>query len=384
MILPDFNNSLLNLTASISLAYGCDTNYSPLSNLPIDNLKKKKNIILMVIDGLGYNFFQEIVNDDVLIKQDLGPITSVFPSTTAVAITSLLTGKSPHEHALTGWFVYLKELGSVSKILPLAPRYSEQIYFANEADSKDIYGLNSLIDNFDADTHFIHLNKYQNDYYQKTLRGNAEFHGFDMIEEFSDLIAKTISKESSKRKFIYSYWNGLDAVSHKYGYNSQEAIEHFKSIQTELSKIANKINKEDTALIITADHGFTNIENQNKIRVKDVPGLRECLVLPLMGEPRSPYCYLRSGKEKKFKEIWQKHLSPYSELFHIDELLEKQIFGLNEMHHKFPDRVGDYILLMKDNYVLIDNVMLEKEMDLIGYHGGLTQNEMLVPLIYIG
>lgn len=384
MIYPDFNNSLLNLTASISLAYGCSSSYQPLTSLPISDLQNKKNVILIVIDGLGYNFYKEKVKEPILANSNFDPITSVFPSTTAVAITSILTGKSPYEHALTGWFVYLKELGSVSKILPLVPRYSESVYFDNDEDSNDIYGFDCLLDSFNVDTHFIHLNKYQDDSYQKLLRGKSHFHGFDDLSEFSHTITKAINTRKSSKKFIYSYWNGLDAVSHKYGYDSKEAVEHFDQIQSELANIAKNINTEDTGLIITADHGFINVSNQNKIRVKDIPGLRECLVLPLMGEPRSPYCYIRSGKEKQFKEVWKKHLSDYSQLFHIDELVKKQIFGLYQMHSRFPDRVGDYILFMNDGYVLIDNVLLEKEMDLVGYHGGLTQNEMLVPLIYIG
>lgn len=384
MILPDFDNSLLNLTASISLCYGCSPSYKPLTRLSLDGLKSKKNVILMVIDGLGYNFFKENVSNQLLINGDLGAITSVFPSTTAVAITSILTGKSPHEHALTGWFVYLKELGSVSKILPLAPRYSDSLYFNNDEESNDVYGFDSLIDNFKVDSHFIHLNKYQNDAYQKLLRGKSHFHGFDNISEMATQVNKVVSSTESSKKFIYAYWNGLDAISHTYGYNSPEACQHFTDIQEQIIEVAQTINTQDTALIVTADHGFINVPDDHKFRVKDIPGLRECLVLPLMGEPRSPYCYLRSGKEKQFIETWEKYLSSYSQLFHIDELLEKQVFGLNDKHNKFSDRVGDYVIVMNDSYVLIDNVLLEKEMDLVGYHGGLTQNEMLVPLIYVG
>ncbi len=383
MFYPDFNNNLLNLTASISLSYGCQTSYQPLLNISADKLSQKENIILMVIDGLGYNFFNKFVSEKILQDNTLGSITSVFPSTTAVAITSILTGKSPKEHALTGWFVYLKELGSASKILPLEPRYSTSTYFDNHADSNIIYDLDSIFDNFNAQAHFVHLNKYKDDYYQKILRGQSIFHGFDQLDQISSSISNILENKVSQRNFIYTYWNGLDAISHQYGYDSEQAIDHFNKIQEEIVNIVNSIDRENTSLIITADHGFINVNNDNKLRVKDIPGLRDCLVLPLMGEPRSPYCYLRSGKEEKFKQIWKQYLSPYSQLFHIDEMIDKQVFGLNKMNNKFTDRVGDYIIVMNDGYVLIDNVLLEKEMDLVGYHGGLSENEMMVPLIYI-
>ncbi len=384
MMLPDFSNSLLNLTASICLAYGHKTKYETLPHLDNNKLKDKKNIILLVVDGMGYNFFQEFASKPRIKDCIISPITSVFPSTTAVAITSILTGLSPQEHALTGWFVYLKELGSVSKILPLTPRYSKLMYFDNEVDSSDIYDFSPIINNFEADSYFVHLDKYKDDHYQKFLRGNSTFKGFNDLTELSDQITSSLNDKSDNRKFIYSYWNGLDSISHYYGCRSKEAINHFEAIETEIEKIINLTDLTDTALIITADHGFTDVPDSNKFRVNDIPGLRECLILPLMGEPRNPYCYLRLGKEEEFKEIWEKHLSPYSSLFHIDEMIENKIFGFNAINSKFTDRVGDYLIMMNDNYALLDNVMLEKEMDLIGYHGGTTQDEMLVPLIYIG
>lgn len=385
MIKPDFDNSLLNLTASICETYDCKSNYKPLPNLPIEELKKKKNIILMVVDGMGYNLFNELANESLLKSKLLKPLSSVFPSTTAVAITSILTGLSPQEHALTGWFVYLKELGSGAKILPLIPRYSNEEYFKNKDDSNEIYGLSSLIDNFGVDSYFIHLEKYQDDSYQKLLRGESYFYGFQELKEISPIIKNVLNIDNSNnKKFIYTYWNGLDNVSHREGHRSEEALSHFTEIQAELDKIIKSIDFEETALIVTADHGFVDVPDSNKLRVKDIPGLRECLVLPLMGEPRSPYCYLRSRKEKEFKEIWEKYLSSYSSLFQIDEMVEKEIFGRNTINPKFTDRVGDYVIVMNDGFVLLDNVVLEHEMNLKGYHGGMTKDEMLVPLIYIG
>ncbi len=384
MMIPDFNNCLLNLSASICEVYGCNAKYNSLSILPIAELKKKKNIVMIVIDGLGYNFVKEFGKDSILDQNLLCPITSVFPPTTAVAVTSILTGVAPQEHALTGWYVYLKELGSVSKILPLIPRYSTLGYFNNESDSNDVYEFKSLIDDFQVDTHFIHLEKYRDDFYQKILRGNSLFHGYNDISELSDIISKSLNDNSENKRFIYSYWNGLDGISHKFGFKSNEALTHFEEIKKEIGKIGEMVNFDDTAVIITADHGFMDVADSNKIRVNDIPGLRDCLVLPLMGEPRTPYCYLRSGKEIKFKEIWKKYLSPFSKLYHIDDLMDLNMFGIKAINPKFFDRVGDYIIIMNEGYVLLDNVMLEREMDLIGYHGGVTENEMLVPLIYLG
>src|ERR671925_563676 len=54
-----------------------------------------------------------------LARRRRGSLTSVFPSTTASAITTSYTGRTPLEHGLTGWFTYFGEAGCVSAALPL-------------------------------------------------------------------------------------------------------------------------------------------------------------------------------------------------------------------------------------------------------------------------
>ena len=69
------------------------------------------------------------------------------------------------------------------------------------------------------------------------------------------------------------------------------------------------------------------------------------------------------------------------ELHKSEHLIEKGYFGLYDENPKLRDRIGDYILLMKENYVLHDWVLGEKEFQFTGYHGNLTPEEMYVPFI---
>jgi hypothetical protein len=76
----------------------------------IDNVQ---NVVLLVLDGFGFEpwtkqttdggFFQSVTERGLVL-----PITTVFPSTTAAALTAINTGLTPQEHGLPEWFVYMK------------------------------------------------------------------------------------------------------------------------------------------------------------------------------------------------------------------------------------------------------------------------------------
>src|SRR3989338_7774310 len=127
MPLPDYKNSIVNLMTSIIQSYNQNykSPYKALQQIPALELKQTTNIVFFVIDGLGYEYLQRYgkkIKDSVLQINCRAKITSVFPSTTAAAITTFNTGAAPQQHALTGWYMYLKELGIVTAILPFTPR----------------------------------------------------------------------------------------------------------------------------------------------------------------------------------------------------------------------------------------------------------------------
>ena len=107
---PDYTGGgLINLVASIESALGKTPKYQPLRHLDLSGLKGSRNIVLMIMDGLGYDFVMRHGKGTVLHEHLKGKMTSVFPSSTSAAIPTIFTGLSPQEHGMTGWFMYLRE-----------------------------------------------------------------------------------------------------------------------------------------------------------------------------------------------------------------------------------------------------------------------------------
>src|SRR5258706_13890795 len=118
---PDYaGGSLVNLVASVVASRGGKPLHEPLRNFAVAT--DARNVVLLIIDGLGDNYLMRHGAGSELARRRRTSLTSVFPSTTASAITTSYTGRTPLEHGLTGWFTYFGEAGCVSAALPFRSR----------------------------------------------------------------------------------------------------------------------------------------------------------------------------------------------------------------------------------------------------------------------
>ena len=110
---PDYKRSILSITSSIAAFFGAGAPYPLLDEVTKAlNEKDTKNVVLLLFDGMGEKLLKRHLKDDAFLrKHDLGPVSTVYPSTTTAATTSLWTGLAPGEHAWLGWSLYFKEIG---------------------------------------------------------------------------------------------------------------------------------------------------------------------------------------------------------------------------------------------------------------------------------
>ena len=385
MHLPNYKDgSIVNLMASIKIALGeKKSKYAPLACFDVSSLKKK-NILLLIIDGLGYEYLSKYGQKSFL-KQNLKcKITSVLPSTTASAIPTFATGTAPNQHALTGWFMYLKELGAIITTLPFLYRSCICGPQQNNVAFKQVYDGKSFLNGSKIESAVVKHQDYVYSEFTKLNYKNATSYAFRTFDGFFKQSKLAIRKKSSRRKYIFAYLSTFDSICHKYGYDNKRAEEHFWRLDNQLEKLAAYAAKFNTAIIISADHGqVITREKERIILVKDHPEFAETLAMPLCGEPRFAYCYVKPHKKEQFEEYVKKNFSNACELHLSSELIKKNYFGLYDQNPKLVDRVGDYTLIMKENYIIKDPVLGEIDRAFIGNHGGTSKEEMFVPLIVI-
>src|SRR5438552_17897925 len=118
---PDYEGgSLVNLVATVVASRGGKPLHETLRNFSLAT--DATNVVLFIIDGLGDNYLARHGKGSELGRRRRRSLTSVFPSTTASAITTSYTGRTPLEHGLTGWVTYLGAARCVASPLHLRSR----------------------------------------------------------------------------------------------------------------------------------------------------------------------------------------------------------------------------------------------------------------------
>lgn len=342
-----------------------------------------RNIVLVVLDGLGHDWLLRQTVAPWLRKHLRGSMTSVFPSTTATAVTTFLTGEPPQQHGLTGWHIYFRELGTVLAVLPGRARYGGVGLGDAGISAQRLFNHVPLCDRLTVRCHVLSPAHIAHSDFNLTHLGQAHlwpYRGFDTMLE----IAASVARQDRDRKFIYAYWPDLDAVGHTEGMNSAAAAEQLRLIDDALSRFAGELAGTDSLLIVTADHGQIDTRPEDRITLDDHPELSDMLALPLCGESRVAYCYVRPRRLADFEHYVTDRLGHAAEMVPSARLLEEGWFGPGVPHPALADRIGDYTLIMKGHHVIKDWLPQERRHELIGVHGGVTDEEMLVPLAALG
>lgn len=383
---PDYRGgSIVNLMSSLRMGLGggvggAPSPYPPLAQLGPEVISAVRNVVLIVIDGMGYELLVDRGDGNWLRGHMAARLTSVFPSTTASAITTFLTGTAPQQHGLTGWFMFFKELGVVSAVLPFTPRYGRIPLSRSGVDPDAFFGHQTFFDEIPAQSHAIQPAYIMDSDFSRVHCGCAERHGYHTMDQFFGRISE-ILRADRRRKYVYAYWAELDSLAHEHGVNSRAVAAHLAALDAGFAELCASTGDDQTLLVVTADHGLIDTDPDSQLWLHEHPALAETLALPLCGEPRVGYCYVHAGQRSRFEAYVRDELGRQTELYTGAELMERGLFGLGEPHPRLRDRIGDYALVMKENYVIRDRLFGEHPSAHVGVHGGVSAQEMYVPLI---
>jgi len=398
MDIPDYNGgSIVNLMASLGGALGARPapgapDYPELEALAAAEIAGAVSdggtVVLVVVDGLGWEFLRARP-ESFLARHARARLSSVFPTTTATAITTYLSGLAPQQHALTGWFTYLKELGTVAAVLPFRSRGLGQDLEGGGLDPRAVFDWTAWFDRLPGPCDIVTADYIRDSAYSRVTGGKAERHGYTDLDGFAALTAERAlggappGPPGAPRRYVYAYWPKLDALAHAHGVASAEVAAHFDALDAALARLAAALAGSDTLLLVSADHGLVDTDPQHTVHVEDHPVLERALALPLCGEPRAAYCYLRPARAREFRDYVEGELAAACEIKPSEALLEEGYFGRGTPHPRLGDRIGDYALLMRENWIIKDRLATEKPFAQRGVHGGLSAAERYVPLVVV-
>lgn len=379
IVVPDYRGgSLVNLMSSIAAALGGSSPYPPLGALPPEALGRVRHLVLLVVDGLGYGYLQG--RDSALRRHLRAPLTSVFPSTTASAIPTFLTGLAPQQHGLTGWNMYFREIGAIAAPLPFRVRAGRHALREAGVTPSSLFGLTPLFDRLPLPCHVVSPQHIIHSDFNVALAGRAQRHAYASVEEMFVVIAD-ILRGAEPRGYVHAYWPELDSLAHAHGIGSEHVASAFHALDAAFAHLLTVARNSDSLVLVTADHGFIDTTAADTIDLDDHADLRDALLLPLCGEPRVAYAYVRAGREAAFESAVRERLADRVRLFRSDDLVRQGWFGPGAAHPALRDRLGDYVLVPGGRTILRDWLRGEERYTHVGVHGGLTEAEMIVPLV---
>jgi hypothetical protein len=383
MRLPDYHGgSIVNLMASIQQGRGgLPHPYAQHRLLSAELISQHRQVLLWVVDGMGLNYLQAHTQAVNLNANLLGGMTSVYPPTTASAITTFLTGEAPQQHGLTGWHIYFRELGAILAILPGRPRYGGVPLGQAGVDLRTLLGTTPFTDRIPGSTAILVPGMIANSDFTQCHLGASQMVTHSKLSELKGNIIQLL--QNGRHRYLFAYWSELDSIGHHYGIWSNAAKQHLLEIDHAFGEILQQCQNTDTLIIVCADHGQIDSTPKKRLTLDDYPDLAGSLLMPLCGEPRSSYCYLKADETAAFDRYVANYLDNEMKLFRSQEVLEKGWFGLGEPNPQMSHRIGDRVLLMNENYTLKDWLAQEKRYELIGVHGGLSEDELMVPLIAV-
>ncbi|WPL18673.1 Type I phosphodiesterase / nucleotide pyrophosphatase [Thiorhodovibrio winogradskyi] len=383
MIEPNYaGGGIVNLMSSLMRARGGNSDLPEAHLLPARELASHKHLVLIVIDGLGADWLARHSPDGWLARHQIGALTSVFPSTTAAAVGSFLTGVAPAQHGLTGWFSWLRELGCVMKTLPGQPRAGGQGNWAMVEDLRSLFPCPPVFARIKTASTLVSPKSIAHSAFNRAHQGLARLRPFGTFKDFLRQIEQAV-KRTREPSYIYAYWSELDHLGHHHGIDSPTSVAHLQQLEQGLALLAERLRGQDACLLITADHGQLDTKTADQTDLADYPLLANQLRLPLCGEPRAAFCYTAGGALEAFMAAVEQTLGARFRLAPSGELLAQGYFGPGEPHPELTHRIGDVILIGHDRSVIRDRLPSEKPFQQIGVHGGLSRAEMLVPLCLI-
>ncbi|MDF2905439.1 MAG: hypothetical protein K0R34_760 [Herbinix sp.] len=359
---PDYKNSILNLINSVEKDFGVTNDHPTLAAADAILAKQYRNVVVMVFDAMGSRNLEELLPADSFLRNHMvQEITSVFPPTTTAATTTLDSGLAPCEHSWLGWSLYFPEVADNVNIFLNTNYEDEPIADYNVVNSYLPY--KNVVDKI-------------NELSQARAESVSYFGSYhtESYEEILEAVEELCAEEG--RHYLYTYWNEPDSSMHEKGITSEEAAAWVKRINEDIELLSSKLH--DTVLFVIADHGHINSTNKY---IGDYSDIMDTLKWMPSMEPRALAFYVKEGREIEFETNFLRHFGGDFVLLPKQAVIDQRLFGRGKAHPRFEEFLGDYLAIAIGEVSLFYTRSGAEKF--IGAHAGLTDFEMMVPLIVI-
>ncbi len=326
--------------------------------------------VVFLVDGLGARLLERYADAAPYLASLIGgqaPGTAGVPSTTATSLSSLGTALPPGAHGLVGFTSRIPGTGRLLNALAWDKQVDPK-QWQPHATAFTGLRLNG------ASVTVVNKREFRGSGLTVAAHRGAEFVGADRVGE---RLAAAVAASSRRPSLTYLYDGDLDWTGHRYGVASDSWLQQLSMVDAEAEHLRESL-PPDVRLLVIADHGMVDSPIASRVDVDAEPALRDGLFL-MGGEARFRHLYCRSGAIDDVAATWRSVLGDRADVLTREEAIGRGWFGTVEP--LVMPRLGDVVVACRGDHAVISTTDFSYESTLIGLHGSLTADEMLIPLL---
>jgi hypothetical protein len=323
-------------------------------------LEGARSRVVLVLDGLGWHSLQSHrALMPTLSGLEGGPVTTVVPSTTAAALTSITTGSPPARHGMVGY--RMRVGGQVLDVLRWRvpegrPPEPEQV-----ATGKAFLGRPVSV---------VTRAEFARTGFTAAHMQGARLVGWRTTATLVEHVRRLVE---AGEDLVYVYYDGVDKVAHEYGLQDGFYPAELAATDRLVGDLLQAL-PASAALLLTSDHG--QVHYQALVSLDPLAPM----VSAYAGDGRFRYLYAHPGAEDDLARAAEEAFDDRAWVFRRQQLVDEGWLGPEPPSGPVLRRVGDVVLAAREPIAFADPTH-PREAELVAGHGSLTPDEMLVPLL---
>jgi hypothetical protein len=335
------------------------------------------NYLLVLVDGLGIDMVRTMSAGSFIRSHLEGELRTVFPATTAAALTSLSTGVWPAEHGVPTWYVYLEEIDATVRPLPYDELVTGKPLGALGLEPHQLFPVRSLLWQGHCRPVGLMPTAIANSVYSSFLMGPGAVRGYARIEEALAVLEDEVRTPAAGPGFFYLYVADVDALSHEKGKWHADVVRRLDAIDGLLARFRERTTNA-VRIVLSADHGFRDVPAERRFALHREADLLELLEHPASGDSRVGVFHVMKGKQELFCERFSRRFGQHFALVSPSQIEQIGLMGPMPLSPVTRRRLGNVVAVSLDDSIL---EQVEKGTPQPGAHSGLSPEEMEIPLV---
>ena len=354
---------------------------SPAVDSIVDAIGPVDHVVFVMVDGLGLNVIDAEHGADFLGAHVAAELMTVYPSTTPTVLTSYATGLWPSRHGVPNWDLYLEEIDAVATIIHYVRRSDEADLGSLGVTPDQAYPEPSMVPGMAWPSFGVVPEEIGATPYSSYCRGHTPHYGYKGLEDAAGAVLKRLG-EAEGSTFTQVYVPHVDAASHEYGIDHDTTKQAISGVDGWLAQLY-RLLPPDVAVVVSADHGLLNTPDEDVHEIEPDDDLAEHLVREPWGTGRTTMFQVREDRTAEFEADFRRRLGGDFYLLETGEALDMGLMGPGPASQTTRRRIGSHLSISRGTPV-IDYKYPREEQDehkSVASHGGLTPDEMRVPLV---